>query len=34
MIYWWVSQNQTHRLERDGGYLWAPKSGAKGAVVP
>lgn len=32
MAYWWVSQNQTHKQERDGGYLWAPKSGANGVV--
>ena len=32
MAYWWVSQNQTYRQERDGGYLWAPKSGANGSV--
>lgn len=25
MAYWWVSQNQTFRDERRGGYLWAPK---------
>lgn len=25
MAYWWVSQNQTYRHERDGGFLWAPK---------
>lgn len=31
MAYWWVSQNQTHKEERRGGYLWAPKSGANGA---
>jgi len=24
MAYWWVSQNQTYRHERDGEYLWAP----------
>jgi putative restriction endonuclease len=24
MAYWWVSQNQTYRHERDGGFLWAP----------
>jgi putative restriction endonuclease len=24
MAYWWVSQNQTFRHEREGGYLWAP----------
>lgn len=32
MAYWWVSQNQTFRQEREGGYLWAPKSGAGGVV--
>ncbi|ESZ70320.1 hypothetical protein X727_12455 [Mesorhizobium sp. L103C119B0] len=32
MAYWWVSQNQTHKQEREGGYLWAPKSGSSGAV--
>ena len=25
MAYWLVSQNQTYRHERDGGFLWAPK---------
>src|SRR3954465_3519354 len=24
MAYWWVSQNQTYRQERGGGFLWAP----------
>jgi len=32
MAYWWVSQNKTHRQEREGGYLWAPKSGSGGVV--
>lgn len=32
MAYWWVSQNQTYRQEREGGYLWAPKSGSGGVV--
>lgn len=32
MAYWWVSQNQTYQAERNGGYLWAPKSGKKGVV--
>lgn len=32
MAYWWVSQNQTFREERRGGYLWAPKSGSNGVV--
>ena len=25
MRYWWVNQNQTHRQEIRGGYLWSPK---------
>jgi putative restriction endonuclease len=25
MRYWWVNQNQTHRHEIYGGYLWSPK---------
>jgi hypothetical protein len=24
MAYWWVSQNQSYRQERSGGFLWAP----------
>lgn len=32
MAYWWVSQNQTYKQEREGGYLWAPKRGANGVV--
>ena len=24
MAYWWVSQNQTFKQERAGGFLWAP----------
>ncbi|UGY10187.1 HNH endonuclease [Phyllobacterium pellucidum] len=32
MAYWWVSQNQTYRQEQEGGYLWAPKSGANGVI--
>lgn len=32
MAYWWVSQNRTYKLERAGGYLWAPKSGANGVA--
>ncbi len=23
--YWWVNQNQTHKQEIDGGFLWSPK---------
>lgn len=30
MQYWWVSQGQTFRHEREGGYLWAPKKDAGG----
>lgn len=29
MRFWWVNQNQTHRFEVRGGYLWSPKT-AKG----
>jgi hypothetical protein len=32
MAYWWVSQNRTFRQEREGGYLWAPKTGSGGVV--
>ena len=28
MRYWWVNQNQTHRQELEGGYLWSPKRNA------
>src|SRR5437764_11411631 len=30
MRYWWVNQNQTHRQEIGGGYLWSPKRNADG----
>ena len=26
MRYWWVNQNQTHRQEIGGGYLWSVTS--------
>ena len=26
MRYWWVNQNQTHRQEIGGGYLWSPQA--------
>lgn len=32
MAYWWVSQNQTYRQERGGGFLWAPKQNQDGAT--
>jgi hypothetical protein len=32
--YWWVNQNQTHRQEIAGGYLWSPKRNANGARNP
>jgi putative restriction endonuclease len=34
MRYWWVNQNQTHRQEIAGGYLWSPKRKANGAFNP
>jgi hypothetical protein len=34
MRYWWVNQNQTHRQEVAGGYLWSPKRNAKGGRNP
>lgn len=27
MEYWWVNQGHTYAAERQGGYLWAPRSG-------
>ena len=32
--YWWVNQNQNHRHELGGGYLWSPKRNANGARNP
>ena len=34
MRYWWVNQNQTHRQELEGGYLWSPKRNAHGGRNP
>jgi putative restriction endonuclease len=34
MRYWWVNQNQTHRQEIGGGYLWSPQRNANGARNP
>jgi hypothetical protein len=34
MRYWWVNQNQTHRHEVGGGYLWSPKRNANGSRNP
>ena len=31
--FWWVNQGQTHALERDGGYLWAPKQSKQGRAL-
>ena len=28
--YWWVNQGQTHRSEKQGGFLWAPKQNKQG----
>jgi putative restriction endonuclease len=33
MAYWWVSQNKTWKDEKQGGYLWAPKT-SKGGKIP
>jgi hypothetical protein len=29
--FWWVNQNQTHREEIAGGFMWSPKRNANGA---
>src|ERR1035438_247454 len=34
MRYWWVNQNQTHRQEQAGGYIWSPKRNTNGAKNP
>lgn len=34
MRHWWVNQNQTHRQERAGSYLWSPVRKANGARNP
>jgi len=31
MNFWWVNQNQTHKYEIQGGYMWSPKKNANGA---
>jgi putative restriction endonuclease len=31
MRYWWVNQNQTHREEIRGSFMWSPKQNANGA---
>jgi hypothetical protein len=31
MRYWWVNQNQTHKHEVRGSFLWSPKRNANGA---
>ena len=33
MNYWWVSQNQTHKQEIGGGYIWSPKADKNGKPV-
>jgi 5-methylcytosine-specific restriction enzyme B len=30
--YWWVNQGQTHKEEKEGGYLWAPKQAKSGTI--
>jgi putative restriction endonuclease len=34
MRYWWVNQNQTHKHELAGGYLWSPKSNKNDSKNP
>lgn len=34
MCFWWVNQNQTHRQEIAGGYLWSPRRNRNGARNP
>lgn len=34
MRYWWVNQNQTHRAEIRGNFMWSPKVKANGARNP
>ncbi len=34
MRFWWVNQNQTHRQEIGGGYLWSPKRNSNNARNP
>ena len=31
MRYWWVNQNQTHRFEVRGNFMWSPQLNANGA---
>lgn len=31
MNYWWVNQNQTHKHEISGGYMWSPKNKRDGS---
>lgn len=31
MRFWWVNQNQTHRAELRGNFMWSPKANANGA---
>ena len=33
MNYWCVSQNQTHKQEIGGGYMWSPKADKNGKPV-
>ena len=30
MRHWWVNQNQTHKIELEGGFLWSPKTARGG----
>jgi 5-methylcytosine-specific restriction protein B len=33
MSFWWVNQGQTHKEEKDGGFLWAPQQSKNGRTV-
>lgn len=34
MRYWWVNQNQTHRIELRGNFMWSPKTSSGGRRNP
>src|SRR5712672_1411213 len=33
MAFWWVNQGITYKVERAGGFLWAPKRDKRGAEL-
>ncbi|MFE7062045.1 McrB family protein [Sutcliffiella sp. NPDC057660] len=32
--FWWVNQGQTHREEKENGFLWAPQKSKQGIALP